>query len=1043
MLREASYKSIMILAIALLLITSIGAYALTGYFSAIPNTSCTNNSTSTELTPVSVSASSVGVPNWTSGSATSDIFLPRDANGFYENVNNTRSALYNNNITNFSILASKVNNPKGIFTTDIYDNTNTLKSHLGSINASTLTSSRVVHNYPINNIVLEDGDKIGTKYINNATNPKITFTTSMNVTSGVGVITLRNGTSNFNIQGEHVVNTTSALYGKTINAIMVRLNKLGSPTGNIIIGVWDNNANLVYQFGTKDITQLTTAQTNFWFINSTNTYTIAVNDTIGVQYNHGDASNNLVMVTDSANPFDSTFSNRRLWNGVTWNNNNSVDVRIILTKIDNNANSNYALSLDGVNDYVWLPANGLLFPNGTTSLSLKFWIYPQSFKTERIISNYQNSTLGGWELVLSDNNILTFEFFNNTDASHREWTSQIQLQKNQWHYVAMATNGTQTSFYIDEQLDDRPNIEKIQPIKVNTNQIIRLGSSQSSGVSFKGYIDDFEMWTRRITESEAMGMYNGIQASNTNLLLNYTFNEGKGNLVTDSSGNSLHAEIENGGSFVASSIPNFVKIGITDSQQFDNTNTIIDTMHGDKHTWMYDWDSSKGGNSLNTNSILNRTVVDKLINRGIDSIYLGGINTTNVHITKFDRLVKPFTDYVHSKGLKIYAVSFENDKYLNATEWSDTDIRNEVDSIVNIAKPYFDGWSIDIEPENRPDWSTNKSYYLHRYVNISKIIGQEMHSLGVSYADTIAVFHDNNFVTIANITNGFDSLTESDYIIVMTYRSNVTNYQAGVDSIIDRSIKQIHLVNTRTSAGNTGKMTAYQFALAQKAGSIYNDTYSNYLGTGDYQWVYFILKGQTMYEKYTTNLYLNNTNQYDNIFEQRYDLAFNITQAVRNDNADNAIDDDANTFWRSNTYGNNNDGQYIYVKLNQTYLIDKVNLFTYSASAIPEILNIYVSNSNASWGVPVYQGSIDRISGNQTINLVNKVGQYVKLLVSDNGNDNLYNGFSIAEIKPIVMAVTETCIAESHEGEQALLLLIPACGIGAMSILILRKEGVI
>lgn len=135
------------------------------------------------------------------------------------------------------------------------------------------------------------------------------------------------------IVGEHVTGT-SQLVGDKIDQITLRLKKVGAPTGNAIIGIFDSAGNLKKQFGTKAVNTLTTSFADYTSsLAGGELYTIVSGDSIGIKYTGGDPTANYISITrdtKSADPFDGTSTHYQQFKSGVWSGNNTHDVYMIL-----------------------------------------------------------------------------------------------------------------------------------------------------------------------------------------------------------------------------------------------------------------------------------------------------------------------------------------------------------------------------------------------------------------------------------------------------------------------------------------------------------------------------------------------------------------------------------------------------------------------------------------------------------------------------------------------------------------------------------------
>ena len=133
---------------------------------------------------------------------------------------------------------------------------------------------------------------------------------------------------NFEFIGEKVVNSSSALYGLTVNKIGFMMNKFqGSPTGTATACVMDSSANILYTFGTVDVSTLPSTYTWTYFTNTSSTYTLTNGNYIGIKYSGGDASNRIGIYWDNAGSYDGTDSQGSEESGGAWNDRSGQDLR--------------------------------------------------------------------------------------------------------------------------------------------------------------------------------------------------------------------------------------------------------------------------------------------------------------------------------------------------------------------------------------------------------------------------------------------------------------------------------------------------------------------------------------------------------------------------------------------------------------------------------------------------------------------------------------------------------------------------------------------
>ena len=200
-----------------------------------------------------------------------------------------------------------------------------------------------------------------------------------------------------------------------------------------------------------------------------------------------------------------------------------------------NAQCYSAVSLDGVNDYLYSPFSNYTFTNFT----LEMWINSADYNpNEHYISLYQNSylVLGGW----------------GSGGVFNTWTNGLNPidisspaantpATGTWHHVAFVYDGTNQILYIDGvAVTTTATTGTVTSSSASYNQGLVIGarytqSSQYSNTQF----EDIRIWTvaRSAAELNA-NMTTNLTGSETGLVAYYRFEDGPGsNTVTDLTGN--------------------------------------------------------------------------------------------------------------------------------------------------------------------------------------------------------------------------------------------------------------------------------------------------------------------------------------------------------------------------------------------------------------------------------------------------------------------------------------------------------------------------
>ena len=108
------------------------------------------------------------------------------------------------------------------------------------------------------------------------------------------------------IQAEYV-SPTSVLVGKSIDTITVKLQRTGSPSGTMQVGIFNDDKSVKQLFGTASASSIATSYTAYSYsLPGSQTYKIQAGDRIGIKFVGGDINNYIGIMTDQINSFDGT-----------------------------------------------------------------------------------------------------------------------------------------------------------------------------------------------------------------------------------------------------------------------------------------------------------------------------------------------------------------------------------------------------------------------------------------------------------------------------------------------------------------------------------------------------------------------------------------------------------------------------------------------------------------------------------------------------------------------------------------------------------------
>jgi hypothetical protein len=192
-----------------------------------------------------------------------------------------------------------------------------------------------------------------------------------------------------------------------------------------------------------------------------------------------------------------------------------------------------ALSFDGVDDYVEVPNSPSLNP--TVAITIMAWIKPFALASAQGIVDKGDGTTG-YRFIVSDTNpnrlklISRYLFANGIESSD-------VLVNNTWQHIAGVISGTSAYIYYNGILVGSGTVPSLQTTSIN----LIIGKKAYVGsvvIPFKGLIDEVRIYNRALSEEEIRYLYNRGAP-----IAHWKFDEGKGNIAYDSSGNGNNGTI--------------------------------------------------------------------------------------------------------------------------------------------------------------------------------------------------------------------------------------------------------------------------------------------------------------------------------------------------------------------------------------------------------------------------------------------------------------------------------------------------------------------
>jgi alpha-tubulin suppressor-like RCC1 family protein len=215
-------------------------------------------------------------------------------------------------------------------------------------------------------------------------------------------------------------------------------------------------------------------------------------------------------------------------------------------KVTVNGETSGALSFDGVNDYVSIPALNL----NSNTLTMEAWIKPKGLQGDfdAIVFSRSGNTIAGFGMRANNE----IEYHWNNDGLTYGWSSGAVALPDVWSHVALVIEPAKATIY----LNGVPHINNVNHAIEEFNGITRIGRDDpylSQDRQFKGDIEEVRIWNRPLCEAEIGNNMGGeLTLPQSGLIAYYKFNQGFSacsnaglSSLLDSSGNNLNGTLTN------------------------------------------------------------------------------------------------------------------------------------------------------------------------------------------------------------------------------------------------------------------------------------------------------------------------------------------------------------------------------------------------------------------------------------------------------------------------------------------------------------------
>jgi hypothetical protein len=151
-----------------------------------------------------------------------------------------------------------------------------------------------------------------------------------------------------------------------------------------------------------------------------------------------------------------------------------------------------ALSLDGLDDHVWISDSASLEVSGT--LTLEAWVYPESLAGEQVLFSRWQDGQRAYELTLDQGRLrarLSSDGVNAVELG----TATLTVTLESWQHLALVYDGASAYYYVDGVGQETPNAPPAGSVFSGTAPLF-LGRStdvSSTALSFAGLLDEVQI----------------------------------------------------------------------------------------------------------------------------------------------------------------------------------------------------------------------------------------------------------------------------------------------------------------------------------------------------------------------------------------------------------------------------------------------------------------------------------------------------------------------------------------------------------------------
>ena len=221
----------------------------------------------------------------------------------------------------------------------------------------------------------------------------------------------------------------------------------------------------------------------------------------------------------------------------------------------------YALSFNGVNQYVSLPSGTLFYGDFT----IEVWIYARALNANaRVLECGNSGSADNVALVLANTNTGPPMLVVYNQSTSTSLTAPTALPSNQWVHVAATLSGTTGRIYTNGQLAASGTLQAPRAVTRSSNCIGRRNTSASGYAN--AILDEVRIWNTARTQLEIQTNMFTPSHQLQMIWSCWDFNEGGGSTAYGWGGEMLNGALQNGPLWVSPGMPSVPTITNTYAQ---------------------------------------------------------------------------------------------------------------------------------------------------------------------------------------------------------------------------------------------------------------------------------------------------------------------------------------------------------------------------------------------------------------------------------------------------------------------------------------------